>query len=67
MLIVSSFLTLQHSTMNFGNHNTGICNITSNPGNDCVGVRNDSVCPRDTVTNLGNGPIYVQPKLGLSD
>jgi hypothetical protein len=38
-LIVNPFLTLQHVTMNVGNHCTGVCEIALNLGNDSVCLR----------------------------
>jgi len=72
MLVISCFLTPQHLMMNVGNHgvgirNDGMCgyNIPFNLGDDGVCVCKGGVRLRDTIANVRDSYIDVQPKFRL--
>ena len=52
MLAISTFLTLQHGTMNVGDEDMGFSNIVTSVGNDGLGVH-------DIVMNVGNESVRV--------
>jgi hypothetical protein len=64
-LTVSSFLTLQHVTVNVGDKVVGACNNGVCVGNDGAGVRNNGVHVCDITTNIRDVRICGDCKLGL--
>jgi hypothetical protein len=64
-LTISSFLTLQHVTVNVGDKIVGACNNGVCVGNDGAGVRNNGVHARDITTNIRDVRICGDCKFGL--
>jgi hypothetical protein len=64
-LTISSFLAVQHVTVNAGHKIVGACNNGVCVGNDGVGVRNDGVHVCDITTNIRNVRVCGERKFGL--